>query len=96
MTRRNIEKPNPLDFFGVREVNVLPPHFETINFVGTIYNLEQTFSKWITENLKGRYYIGQTTILDDTNQYKKVIQIGFEEPKELSYFSLACPHLKYK
>jgi len=49
-------------------------------------------STWVHDNLKGRYYIGSTI---DQN-YKTVLKIGFEEPKELSYFMLACPLLKYK
>lgn len=91
-----LQDPNPLNFFEVRQVKILPPHFEHINVVMRLYNLEETIVKWIADNLKGRFYVGQTTTLDSQKQYQKVIQVGFEEPKELSYFSLACPHLKYK
>lgn len=56
------------------------------------YNLTEAMSTWVHDNLKGRYYIGSTI---DQN-YKAVLKIGFEEPKELSYFMLACPLLKYK
>lgn len=94
--QRNIKEPNPLNFFGVRRVQVPPPHFETVTINMRLYNLEGTIIKWITENLKGRFYVGQTTILNESNQFQKVIKIGFESPKELSYFSLACPYLKYE
>ena len=30
-----------------------------------------------------------------TKSIAKVLKIGFENPKELSYFTLACPYLKY-
>lgn len=94
--QRNINEPNPLNFFGIRQVRIPPPHFEDLTIAMRLYNLEGTIVKWIMENLKGRFYVGQTTILDDANQYQKVIKVAFENPKELSYFSLACPYLKYK
>lgn len=94
--QRNIKEPNPLNFFGTRQVVIPPPHFETLTVAMRLYNLEGTIIKWITENLKGRFYVGNATILDDSNQFQRVIKIGFEDPKELSYFSLACPYLKYK
>lgn len=93
---RKIEDPNPLDFFGVRQLSVAPPHFEYIDIDTFSYNIEGTIIKWITENLRGRFYVGNGKILDSENQYKKVVKIGFEEPKELSFFTLACPYLKYK
>ena len=59
------------------------------------YNLEQTIQKWIHSNLKGRFYVGKGLHIDQTNKISESLRIGFEEPKELSYFTLACPHLKY-
>jgi hypothetical protein len=91
-----LKEPNPLNFFEAREVAVLPPHFETINLDMSIYNLEDTIIKWIKNNLKGRFYARRITGLTSNNKFNPVIKIGFEEPKELSYFTLACPHLKYK
>jgi len=34
-------------------------------------------------------------LLDDNNKIAQIITIGFEETKDMSYFMLACPHLKY-
>jgi len=97
MTKRlNIKEPNPLNFFGIRKLPVPPPHFECITISFNAYNLERSISKWIKDNLKGRFYVGNATKLDQNNQYQKVIEIGFENPKELSFFTLACPYLKYK
>ena len=95
MTKQH-NKPNPLNFFGVRQLEVPPPHFESINLPLTTYNLQDTIVKWIIKNLKSRFYVGTKTILDSDNQYSQTLQIAFEDPKELSYFTLACPHLKYK
>jgi len=72
---------------------VPPPHFEYIS-LPLRYNLEDALAKWITENLKGRYYIGKSVDLID-NSIETVVKIGFEDPKELSFFTLACPLLKY-
>jgi hypothetical protein len=93
---RNIRDPNPLNFYGVRQLQVPSPHFEKITIDQQIYNLEQTIVKWIHDHLKGRFYVGNVTSLDSNNQFQKGIEIAFENPKELSYFTLACPYLKYK
>jgi len=34
--------------------------------------------------------------LTKQNKIETVLRAGFEDPKELSYFVLACPLLKYK
>jgi hypothetical protein len=57
--------------------------------------MDKSVEKWINDNLKGRYYIGKSYELDQTKQANNVLKVGFEEAKELSYFTLACPHLKY-
>ena len=89
------KKPNPLDFFEIRKTSIPCGHFTFIN-IPLKYNLEQSVANWIKDNLKGRFYVGNATKLDQNNQYQKVIEIGFENPKELSFFTLACPYLKYK
>jgi len=86
-----IKEPNPLNIYGMRTLKVPPPHFEYCTMPMT-YNMTDALSNWIDKNLKGRYYLGQSL---DSN-YKSTVKIGFEEPKELSYFMLACPLLKYK
>ena len=96
MKQPNLKNPNPLNFFEVRKCKVPPPHFEAINIPMHIYNLEDSISRWITNHLKSRFYVGKQTILDSSNQYTQTLHVAFEDPKELSYFTLACPHLKYK
>jgi len=83
-------QPNALDFFGIRELRTFPKHFDFVT-VEMRYNLEDSIRKWIKHNLKGRFYIGRS-LNDDFNP---ILKIGFESHKELSYFMLACPHLKY-
>jgi hypothetical protein len=57
--------------------------------------LEDAIRKWILKNLKSRFFIGKKIDLDKENTITSMINLGFEDPKELSYFMLACPLLKY-
>lgn len=88
-----LKEPNPLNIFDKRRVEFLPEFFETVDMDRT-YNLEESISKWITNNLKGRYFVGARNIFDGSTIVNKVT-VGFENQKELSYFMLACPLLKY-
>tara|TARA_B110000495_G_C22787116_1_gene460196 strand:+ start:288 stop:437 length:150 start_codon:yes stop_codon:yes gene_type:complete len=49
--------------------------------------MQSAVDKWICENLRNRYYLSRD---------KDHLKVAFEDPKEASYFMLACPHLKYK
>jgi len=93
--QHKIKEPNPLNFYGLRRMKMPPKHFDFIT-VAMRYNLEESINNWIEENLKGRYYISKTVSINENRQIGPMVKIGFEEPKELSYFVLACPHLKYK
>lgn len=89
------KKLNPLNLFEVRQVKSAPPHFEYVNLPMT-YNIEDSIVKWVKNNLKNRFYVGRNVTLDDNNKLIHVLTVGFEETKDMSYFMLACPHLKYK
>ena len=88
--------PNYLNFFEIRRAEYPLPYFEFIQ-IPTKYNLEVTIAKWIQDNLKGRFYLGTALAVQckETKSIAKVLKIGFEDAKELSYFTLACPYLKY-
>lgn len=86
-------KINPLNILGCREVPDPPPHFQYI-FLDVRYNIVDPIRNWIYENLKNRFYIGEALLLEN-NQFVVKIKIGFEEPKEASFFLLACSLLKY-
>jgi|TARA_B110000495_G_C22544641_1_gene330009 hypothetical protein len=88
------KKPNPLSVFKIRKVKTVIPYFEYVN-LPVKYNLEDSLAKWIDEHLRKRYYVGKAITLDSDNKLSQVITVGFEETKEMSYFMLACPHLKY-
>ena len=87
-------EPNPLNVFNIRRVDYSPPYFESIK-IPMKYNLEESIASWINHHLKGRFYIGKCVDLAD-NTIENRLKISFEDSKEMSYFMLACPHLKYK
>ena len=89
------KKINPLNVFEVRQAKSAPPHFEYVNLPMT-YNIEGTIVKWVNKNLKHRFYVGKNVTLDGGNKLTQVLTVGFEETKDMSFFMLACPHLKYK
>ena len=86
---------NPNDYFKVRRLKHLPPHLATID-LNQRYNLEGAIQNWIESKLKKRYFLGKTVGITTEEKIEQVLRVGFEDPKELSYFVLACPHLKYK
>ena len=94
ITMQRIKEPNPLNFFKLREVKVPPPHYEYVHLPFR-YNLETAVSKWIYANLKGKFYVGKTLNINKENKIDQVLKVGFEEEKEMSFFMLACPLLKY-
>ena len=83
------------DFFEIRRLSYEPSHLATIDLPHT-YNIETAISKWIDTNLKKRYFLKKVIGLTKENKIETVLRAGFEDPKELSYFVLACPLLKYK
>ena len=89
-------KPNPLNYFDLRRVEFACPHFKYT--VLDKYNpaLIKSVDSWIRKNLNNRYYIGQGITLDHTNTIVYNTRIGFESEKELSFFTIACPHLQIR
>lgn len=84
-------KVNPLEVFKIRKVNFPAAHFTYT----TLINLSHgQIDQWIKENLSGRYYIGRCILLDHTNTLVFGIKIGFENSKELSFFSLSYSGLE--
>jgi len=86
---------NPLDVFGLRQLDFCPPHFEIIVF--DLHTELKNITDWIYENLSGRFYVGQKTTVDegdpDTRHTRINIQkmAGFERHEEASYFGLFLP-----
>ena len=91
-----LKEPNALNLFNIRRSKVFVPHYEYITIPYT-YNIEESLNKWVLRHLKGRYFLGKSVGVSSNNgRTDNFIKVGFEDPKEASYFMLACPLLKYK
>ena len=95
MTVRKYQ-PNPLNTFGLRELEHCPPHFYAVDF--GISTAEKRLRDWIWENLQGRFYFGDAySINRDSSSNKKYVimnkQAAFEVHSEASYFALVLPEL---
>lgn len=86
---------NPLDVFGLRQLDFCPPHFERITF--DLATSIKTITDWIYENLDGRFYIGDYFSVDadvaESNRVRMCKVVGFEIPEEASYFGLFLPNI---
>ena len=69
----------------------MPPNFSKIVLKENV-NVKLV-DLWIYQNLDSRYCILKTTGIDDQNKMVTRFEVGIEEPKELTMFSLGCPHL---
>ena len=87
-------KPNPLNYFNMRRVEYPSPHLKYTVLEKYSPILVKNIDAWIYQNLNHRYYIGQSISLDSSNNFIHVTKIGFESEKELSFFTIACPHLQ--
>jgi hypothetical protein len=78
---------NPLNVFGLRQLNHCPLHFESVQFdlrVG-----EKDITDWIYENLQGRFYIGPIDVTQSNNRPTiRQTLVAFENPSEATYFSM--------
>lgn len=89
------KEPNPLTIFKSRRLQ-MPSVFLDFTEIKFTYNLEDAVVQWIEKNCKGRYYVGKALGTSADNTSKVCLKVGFEQPKETSYFIMACPLLKYK
>lgn len=87
-------KPNSLNYYDLRRVEFACPHFKYTTLDSYNPSRVKQFDSWIKKNLNNRYYIGQGIALDNTNTIVYTTRIGFESEKELSFFTIACPHLQ--
>jgi hypothetical protein len=87
-------KPNSLNYFNLRRVEFACPHFKYTALDGYNPSRVKLLDSWIKKNLNNRYFIGQGISLDNTNTIVYTTRIGFESEKEMSFFTIACPHLQ--
>lgn len=84
---------NPIDVLKRRELKILPPHFLKIKLTDSISYIDEV-QCWVKSRLKGRYCIIQTPLVNASGKIQSTTVVAFEDQKELTYFVLACPHLR--
>lgn len=85
-------KINILNVKNIRKTNFPAKHFTYVHIKKFQPSIVSSIDEWIYENLNGRYYIGNSLqLLNNTIVYTTVV--GFENPKEISFFKIACPHI---
>lgn len=85
---------NPLSVLGVRRLSFIPEHFTKFS-VQDIKNIH-ILDHWINYNLNSRYAITKGITLNSKNRWSEVIEIGLEDPAEMSMLLLSCPHITKK
>jgi hypothetical protein len=82
---------NPLNVLGLRKLNFIPEHFAKIT-VSNIVDIK-SIDIWINYNLNSRYAINKNLSLDQNKKMIEVLEIGLEDPKEITMLTLGCPYL---
>jgi len=84
---------NPLGVLGQRKLTFIPKHFVKIS-IPIYFSIE--IDNWINYNLNGRYAIKHKLVIDQSNKLIETLEIGLEDPMELTMFTLGCPYLHEK
>lgn len=85
---------NPLSVLGMRKLSFIPNHFSKISLtnISDVRNVDH----WINYHLNSRYAIRKTLSLDQNNKMVEMIEVGLEDPKEITMFTLGCPYVHKK
>lgn len=84
---------NPIDVLKQRKVKIIPPHFSKMKIADNeLFN--DDMPAWIDAKLKGRYCLLRLPSIDNDGRLRSATFVAFEDQKELTYFMLACPHLR--
>jgi hypothetical protein len=82
---------NPLSVLGIRKLSFIPEHFSKLTIDK---NLElRLIERWIEVNLNSRYSISHNLKVNNDKKIVHVVEIGLEDPKELTMLTLGCQHL---
>lgn len=82
---------NPLSVLGLRKLNFIPSHFATITIKKQVD--VKLLEYWINYNLNSRYAIARNLTLDENKRMTEILEIGLEDPKEITMLTLGCPYL---
>lgn len=85
---------NPLNILNMRKLDRIPPNFAKLTIKIDFNTRVKELDNWIYTNLDSRYCIQKVQTVDtNSNKLVSVYEIGIEDPKELTFLSLSCPHL---
>jgi len=87
-------KINPLNILKKRRLSFVPPHFSKIQIQNHDLFFDTDLIKWIDTKLNGRYTIVNLPYVTSEGKSQTGTFAAFEDPRELTYFMLACPHLR--
>lgn len=82
---------NALSVLGFRKLSFIPEHFSKISIDHKFDT--KLVEQWIEFNLNSRYAIQVKQKLDSNRKIISTIEIGIEDPKEISILSLGCHYL---
>ena len=86
-------KLNALDILNHRQVDSVAPHFAKIK-LADVDLFGSDVETWIRSKLVGRFYIKRQPGISQDGKLKTATYVGFEDHTELTYFMLACPHIR--
>jgi len=83
---------NPLNVFGLRQLDHCPPHFTKVQF-DLRCNVKK-ITDWVNENCDGRFFAGDAYVENPENKHIAMQQcVAFEIPGEASHFALILDKL---
>ena len=85
---------NALNVLGFRKLSFIPEHFARLSIDHRID--VKSVEHWIEYNLNSRYAIRENYGLDSNRKIIPIVEIGIEDPKELTMLSLGCSYLHNK
>jgi len=83
---------SPLSVLKMRRLSFIPEHFARITIKDVDRDIK-ILDQWINYNLNSRYAIRKTIAIDDNNRMIESIEIGLEDPMELTMLTLGCTYL---
>ena len=81
---------NPLGVLECRKLSFIPEHFAKISIKETDIRL---LDHWIIYHLNSRYALKKTLSLDSDKKMIHVVEIGLEDPREITMLTLGCPYI---
>lgn len=85
---------NPLSVLKIRKLSFIPKHFSKIAVDSTVDT--KLLNHWINYNLNSRYAIKKSFVLDQNKKMVEAIEIGIEDPREITMLTLGCPYIHKK